>query len=160
MAQQHEGPEPSLSYQVENLSTMEEPARHILFHGVVVLLVGLLTGVPYGKAILKNTNERLIEAWRIAHVSLPMGAILMLVIAVSFSSLNIPMNLQWTIAILFIISGYAFVGSLTVGPLLGYRGISSRGPFAAKLVFSGNLLGSITSFLGTMVLLYAAWVNL
>ncbi len=139
---------------------MEEPARHILFHGVVVLLVGLLTGVPYGKAILKNTNERLIEAWRIAHVSLPMGAILMLVIAVSISSLQVAMNLQWIIAILFILSGYAFVGSLTVGPLLGYRGISSKGPFAAKLVFSGNLLGSITSFLGTVVLLYAAWVNL
>ncbi len=139
---------------------MEEPAPHLLFHGVVVLLVGLLTGIPYGKAILKGENERLIEAWRVAHVSLPMGAILMLVIAVLFSSLNVSMNLQWIIAILFILSSYAFVGALNVGPLLGYRGISSKGPFAAKLVFSGNILGSITSLLGTVVLLYAAWVNL
>lgn len=84
----------------------------------------------------------------------------MLVIAVSFSSLNVSMNLQWIIAILFILSSYAFVGALNVGPLLGYRGISSKGPFAAKLVFSGNILGSITSLLGTVVLLYAAWVNL
>lgn len=138
---------------------MEEPARHLLFHGVVVLLVGLLTGIPYGKAILKNTNERLIEAWRVAHTSLPMGAILMLVTAVSLSGLNIAMNLQWIIAIFFILSGYAFVGALTVGPLVGQRGLSSKGPFAAKLVHAGMMVGAITSLLGTVALLYAAWVN-
>ncbi|MGB0910004.1 MAG: hypothetical protein ACPGYT_06550 [Nitrospirales bacterium] len=139
---------------------MEEPARHLFFHGIIVLLTGLLIGIPYGKAIVRTANERLIEGWRVAHAALPMGAILMLVISLSFSSLNVTINLQWGIAILFILSGYAFVWALTLGPILGYRGLSSHGPLTARIVHVGMLIGAMTSFLGTLVLLYAAWENL
>jgi hypothetical protein len=139
---------------------MEESARYLMFHAVIVLLAGLLAGIPYGRAILKNTNERLIGAWRVAHAALPMGAILLLVLSVSFSGLNVAINLKWAISILFIISGYGFMVALLLGPVVGYRGLSSRGPIAAKLVYSGNLLGAITSLFGTVALLYAAWLNL
>lgn len=139
---------------------MEESARYLMFHAVVVLLSGLLAGIPYGRAILKKSNERLIDAWRVAHAALPMGAILLLVISVSFSSLNVAINLKWVISVLFIISGYGFMLALLLGPVVGHRGLSSRGPLTAKLVYSGNLLGAITSLVGTVVLLYAAWLNL
>ena len=139
---------------------MEESARYLMFHAVVVLLSGLLAGIPYGRAILKKSNERLIDAWRVAHAALPMGAILLLVISVSFAGLNVAINLKWVISILFIISGYGFMVALLLGPVVGHRGLSSRGPLAAKLVYSGNLLGAITSLFGTVVLLYAAWLNL
>ena len=89
-----------------------------------------------------------------------MGAILLLVISVSFSSLNVAINLKWVISVLFIISGYGFMLALLLGPVVGHRGLSSRGPLTAKLVYSGNLLGAITSLVGTVVLLYAAWLNL
>ena len=59
-----------------------------------------------------------------------------------------------------LVSGYAFVGAFILGPNLGYRGLSSKGPFAAKLVYSGMMLGATTSVLGTVVLLYAAWLYL
>ena len=131
-----------------------------MFHAVIVLLVGLLAGLPYGKAINKNANERLIEAWRVAHAALPVGAILMLVISALLSGLNVSTTLKWTISILFIVSGYGFVWALTLGPFVGHRGLSSKGPIAAKLVYTGNILGAITSLLGTLVLLYAAWLNL
>lgn len=139
---------------------MEESARYLMFHAVVVLLSGLLAGIPYGRAILKKSNERLIDAWRVAHAALPMGAILLLVISVSFSSLNVAINLKWVISVLFIISGYGFMVALLLGPVVGHRGLSSRGPLAAKLVYSGNVLGAITSLFGTVALLYAAWLNL
>lgn len=54
---------------------MEESARHLMFHAIIVLLAGLLAGIPYAGAILKKSNERLIVAWRVAHAALPMGAI-------------------------------------------------------------------------------------
>ena len=139
---------------------MEESARYLMFHAVVVLLSGLLAGIPYGRAILKKSNERLIDAWRVSHSALPMGAILLLVISVSFSGLNVAVNLKWIISILFIISGYGFMVALILGPIVGHRGLSSRGPLVAKLVYSGNLLGAITSLFGTVMLLYAAWLNL
>ena len=127
---------------------------------LIVLLSGLLAGIPYGIAILKKSNERLINAWRVAHSALPMGAILLLVISVSFSGLNVAINLKWAISILFIISGYGFMVALLLGPVVGHRGLSSRGSLAAKLIYSGNVLGAITSLFGTVVLLYAAWLNL
>ena len=139
---------------------MEESARHLMFHAVIVLLVGLLAGIPYGKAILKNTNKRQIEAWRVSHAAIPIGAILMYVIAVSFSGLNVAINLKWIISVLLIISGYGFIMALIIGPIVGHRGLSSRGPIIAKLVYSGNFIGAITSIFGTVLLLYIAWLNL
>ena len=139
---------------------MEESARYLMFHAVIVLLAGLLAGIPYGKAILNKSNERLIVGWRVAHSALPMGAILLLVLAVSFSGLDVAVNLKWAISVLFIISGYGFMVALLLGPVVGYRGLTPKGPFAAKLVYSGNLLGAVTSLFGTVTLLYAAWLNL
>ena len=131
-----------------------------MFHAVVMLLAGLIAGIPYGKAINNNANSRLIDAWRVAHAALPVGAILMLVISISFSSLDVPVNLKWGISILFISSAYFFMLALLLGPVVGYRGLSPRGPMAAKIVYSGNMLGALTSIFGTLVLLYAAWLNL
>ena len=41
---------------------MEEPARHLLFHGVIILLLGLLAGIPYGRAILKKEQEQMMNS--------------------------------------------------------------------------------------------------
>ena len=139
---------------------MEESARYLMLNAVIVLLAGLLAGIPYGRAILKNTNERLIDAWRVAHAALPIGAILLLVIALSFSSLNVNLDLKSVMSVLFIISAYGFMFALLLGPLAGHRGLSSRGTVMAKLIYSGNLLGSVTSLLGTVILFYATWLNL
>lgn len=38
---------------------MEESARYLMFHAVIMLLAGLLAGIPYGKAILGKANQRL-----------------------------------------------------------------------------------------------------
>ena len=139
---------------------MEESARYLMFNAAIVLLAGLLAGIPYGRAILKGKDQRLIEAWRVAHSALPIGAILLLVLSVSFASLNVVENLKWVIAILFIISGYGFMVALLIGPVVGHRGLSLKGPMPAKLVYMGNLLGAITSLVGALVFLYAAWLNL
>jgi len=60
----------------------------------------------------------------------------------------------------FIICGYAFILALILGPLVGYRGLTTKGPLSAKLVYAGNTIGALTSLLGIIVLLYAAWMTL
>ena len=139
---------------------MEEPARYLLFHGVIVLLLGLLAGIPYGKAILREKSEKLILAWRVAHSALSMGAILMFALVPILPLLSVDLKIQWSIAVLFIISGYAFSFALYLGPNVGHRGLSYRGPLLAKTVYFGNSIGALTSLLGTFVLLFAAWETL
>jgi hypothetical protein len=139
---------------------MEEPARHLLFHGVIILLLALLAGIPYGRAILRNEADNTIFAWRVAHSALSIGAILMFSLAPILSQLNVDLRTIWLIAFLFIVSGYAFSVALYLGPMVGHRGLAYGGPVFAKMVYFGNAIGAFTSFAGAIILLYASWKTL
>jgi hypothetical protein len=41
---------------------MEPSARHLAFHGAVVLLFGLLCGGPYARAINKDAPPHIVQA--------------------------------------------------------------------------------------------------
>ena len=52
-------------------------ARHLAFHGAVVLLFGLLLGAPYARSIKRQAAAHIVNSWRVAHLSLPIGATLL-----------------------------------------------------------------------------------
>jgi hypothetical protein len=139
---------------------MDVPARHLLLHAVVILLVGLMAGFPYGKAILGDKPEPLVLAWRVAHSSLSLGATLMIAVAAILSSLQVSFLAKQALAVALIASGYGFAFALTVGPLTGARGLTSEGSLSAKVVFARNVVGVIGSLAGSCLLLYAAFVTL
>jgi hypothetical protein len=139
---------------------MDPSARHLAFHGSIVLLFGLLCGVPYGRAINRNAPAHVIHSWRIAHASLPMGAILMFAVAALLSSFAVAAQVKWFIAITLIVSVYAFCFSLPLAAIAGHRGLSSRGPLTAKVIFFGNMLGSIASLAASLALVYAGYESL
>ncbi len=139
---------------------MESPSRHLLFHGVVVLLVGLLAGVPYGRAIVGGRSEAEVRGWRVAHGALCMGATTMLAVAAVLSALAVGSSLKWAVSAAFIASGYGFCLALPYGAAVGHRGLSAAVPLSNRLVFAGNLLGAAGSLIGTLALLYAGLVSL
>jgi glucan phosphoethanolaminetransferase (alkaline phosphatase superfamily) len=139
---------------------MEESAKHLFFHGTVILLLALLSGIPYGRSLLKKQSENIIFAWRVAHSSLTMGAILMFSLVPILSLLVISVTVKELIALFFIVSAYSFSFALYLSPLTGYRGLHHKGPFLAKAVYFGNFIGALTSTLGALILLYAAWQTL
>jgi len=134
-----------------------EPAKYLLFHGVIILLFALIAGFPYAKSILKKEADNIIFAWRVAHAALTMGGMLLMLVAVILTFINMSVTLMWVISLLFITSGYAFLLALYLSPISGHRGLIYRGNFSAKLVYLSNTLGAITSFIGTVLLLYAIW---
>lgn len=139
---------------------MEPLARHLAFHGAIVLLIGLLCGGPYARAVNRHAPAHVVHSWRVAHASLPMGAMLMFTVAALLSSFTVAAPVKWVIAVGLIVSSYAFCFSLPLAALVGYRGLSSEGPFAAKLVFAGNVLGAWAALAATVVLVYAGFVSL
>ena len=139
---------------------MNASAHHLMFHGSIVLLYGLLCGAPYARAINRSAPAHVVHSWRVAHASLPMGATLMLVVAASLPVLPDIAALQWTIALALIASSYAFVVALTLAPIVGHRGLSSQGPVAAKLVFVGNFLGALASVVAAVALVLASFLAL
>jgi len=139
---------------------MEPSARHLAFHGIIVLLIGLLCGGPYGRAVNRGAPAQRINSWRVAHASLPMGAMLMFAVAALLSSFAVAAFVKWGIAVALIVSSYAFCFSLPLAAVVGHRGLSSDGPVAAKLVYLGNMLGAVAALAATLVLLYAGFVSL
>lgn len=137
--------------------TLLPAARHLVFHGAIVLLIGLLCGAPYGRAINRDAPAHTVHAWRVAHASLPMGAALMFGAATALPLLAPSAAVAWCIAGLLIASGYSFCLSLPLAALTGHRGLRRDGPGAAQLVYLGNLSGAVTSLLAAAVLAYAAY---
>ena len=139
---------------------MEASARYLVFHGTIILLIGLLCGAPYGRAINGRAADHIVHSWRVAHLSLPIGAILMFAVATLLASFTVVGQIKQLIANLLIVSGYSFSVALPLAATVGERGLSHRGPFKAKAVFAGNVLGAVTSLLASLALAYAAFESL
>jgi|SRR3984885_767577 hypothetical protein len=139
---------------------MDVPARHLLLHAVIVYLVGLLAGFPYGAAINRGDSEERIRAWRLAHGSLVVGATMMVAIAAVLSQLSVGSLARWLIAGSSIASGYGFAVALPVAAWVGQRGLTASRPLSNRFVFAGNSLGVLASLLSAVVLLYACWMSL
>ena len=139
---------------------MEQVARHLVLHGSIVLLIGLVCGAPYARAINRSAPAHVVHSWRVAHASLPLGAALMLAVAAVLSSLAVVTALKWFVAIALIVSSYAFCIALPLAAIVGHRGLSAEGPMAAKIVFAGNVLGAWASLLAAVAFAYAACVSI
>ena len=139
---------------------MHSSARQMIFHAAVVLLIGLLCGIPYGRAITRGSAPTVAAAWRLAHGSLPMGAALMFGVGAVLSGLAVAEAVRWSIAIALIVSSYAFCISLPLAAIVGHRGLSASGPIPAKLVFIGNTVGALGSLVAAVALVYAGWQSL
>lgn len=140
---------------------MHPAARHLVFHGAIVLLFGLLLGAPYAKAIKRDAAAHIVNSWRVAHLSLPIGATLMLATAGVLSSLAVPGWAMWLIAVALIVSAYGFCVSTPLAAISGQRGLSSNGATGlGRLVYAGNMVGAIASVAGAVALLGAAFVSL
>lgn len=139
---------------------METSARHLAFHGAVVLLFGLLCGGPYARSINREAPPHIVHAWRVAHASLPIGAMLMIAVSAVLSSLATALAVKWLTTVSLAVSSYAFCLSLPLAAIVGHRGLSSTGPTSAKLVYAGNIIGAGASLVAAVALVYACLISL
>lgn len=120
-------------------------ARHLALHGAIVLCFGLLLGAPYGKAINRGAPAARVNAWRVAHLSLPIGGTLMLAVAALLPWLQLGSAATTFISVMLIVSGYAFSVAMPLAAISGQRGLSSSDRGAGRVVYLANLLGAATS---------------
>ena len=135
-------------------------ARHLIFHAALVLLFGLLLGAPYARAIKRGAAAHVVNSWRVAHLSLPIGATLMLATAPLLASLAVAEAVKWTIVVTLVLSAYGFCVATPLAAITGERGLSSEGTGMGRLVYLGNWVGAVCSLVSATVFLYAASVSL
>lgn len=140
--------------------SMHAAARHLAFHGSIVLLFGLLLGAPYARAIKRNAAPHIVNSWRVAHQSLPLGATLMLSIAGLLPVLTASVRAAWVIAVALIVSGYAFCVSTWLAAITGQRGLWPGGAGLGKFVYLGNVVGACASVVAAACLVAVTFVSL
>jgi hypothetical protein len=83
-----------------------------------------------------------------------------LAIAAVLSSLTVGAPIKSWLAWTWVVSNYAFCFSLPLAAIVGQRGHTLDRPLSNQLAFAGNMVGLGASSIGTVVLLYAAYVSL
>jgi hypothetical protein len=127
----------------------------LLLSGSLVLLIGLLAGYPYGKAITRQALEPVVRAWRLAHSSLAIGGTTSLATGAVLPWLHAGGWERPVIAWSFVLSGLAFSIALPYGAWKGHRGLVAEGPFDNWVVYGGNVVGALSSLVGAVALVYA-----
>ena len=128
----------------------------LILAGTVVLLIGLLAGFPYGKAITGQATEAIVRAWRLAHSALAIGGTTSLATGAVLPWVHAGGWERPVIAWGFVLSGLAFSIALPYGAWKGHRGLDAAGPFDNWVVYWGNVVGALSSLIGAAALVYAA----
>jgi hypothetical protein len=131
-----------------------QPVHCLLIHGSIVLLLGLLSGIPFWVAIIRGKNEEAVRPWRVAHTTLIACGLVMLVVNLISSQLTHSRELLLLLVWALVASGYGFVFALVVGAGTGYRALVPKPAGINTLLFMGHLIGAVGAVLGMGVVLY------
>ena len=131
-------------------------AAHLVFHGSVVLLASLLFGAPYARAIKRQADAQVVNSWRVAHQSLAIGAMLLVVLAAFQPLLQAPGWALGAMNLLMVVSAYAFTVATPLAAITRDRGLQSGSVGLARWVYLGNMLGAVSSLLSAALLLILA----
>jgi len=125
--------------------------RQILLHALIVLLVGLLCGAPYGRAITQGWGEEAVRGWRLAHFSLVVGGIWLMVVAATLQLLVLGARGIAILKYSVMTSGYGFTVALVIGAAGGVRGLEATGSMLNVIAFCGNISASVASLVWAAV---------
>ena len=129
----------------------------MILHGTVVLLIGLVSGIPYGLAIVRGTEPRKVDARRAAHTGLCATGVMMIALGAALQLWGKPgaaaQVVTWTIAI----GSYAVALAMTLGAATGQRGLHAGRSLTNNVVFWAYQVGVVGTFTGVLVFLWLAW---
>ena len=123
-------------------------ALHLIANGAIITFLGYLCGIPFGRAIADRKDEAVIRAWRVAHSGNSMTGVSIIAAGVALPFIGGSPAVVSTLTLAIIVSGYAFTVSLPLGAMVGRRGLAPHAPLSNRLVFAGNSIGSLATFIG------------
>ena len=124
----------------------------LIFHGALVLLVGLLCGLP---TTIEASNESA-RFWHTAHEALIMMGIWMLVMSSVRSALVLPRREAVMLVWFLLAMGYGFMVALVMGGLLGVSPFTPGGTAATFAAFVAAIIGIFGAVMSALVTLRGA----
>lgn len=128
--------------------------RRLVFHGAIVLLAGLLCGIPQASAITGGADPARIHAWQVAHNAIVLAGIMQIAIAGVLPVVRDARAVRLIVWPL-IAAGYGAIVGLGLAAVSGYRGLTPDGPLLNLIAFAGNMVVAIGSLAALPLLIWA-----
>jgi len=132
----------------------------MLFHGAIVVCMGLLFGLPFGVAVTAGWGEESVQAWRVAHAG--MVAVGLMLIAIGAALRNLVLGQRRTSWLVWslVASAYAFTLAVLIRGIAGVKGFQPTGPILNWVAFVSNVVGILGSLMGVALTVRGAYAAL
>lgn len=128
----------------------------LIKHGIFHLVIGILAGMPYLKAISKVKENK--EQWRILHLAAILSGVMLIALGSVYDKLPFIPLVTETMVYGFIISNWTFNIGMILSGYTGERGLSPRTKSPAGLtIFGLYCFSAFVSSTATFSLLYIAF---
>ena len=131
----------------------------LVLHGAVILLLGLLCGIPLGATVARAGDEAA-RPWRVAHSGGAMLGLMLLASGATLARLRLDDLALSTLTWSLVTAGYAFMAGMVLAAVAGTRGLGPQGPALNRVVFLAFVVGSLGSVLGVVLTIRGAWAAL
>lgn len=113
----------------------QRDARALSVHAAVIILLGMITGFPYGSHIVGAAAPDTIRAWRTAHLLGLLNGLFVMVVAALWDNIALSQRLRSALWWCLVLGGYANTVAPVLAALSGYRGLEPMAPAMNWLVF-------------------------
>src|SRR5512136_721015 len=100
--------------------------KYAIFHGAIIILIGLFSGLIYWQTIIRNRRPEVIRGWRIAHVFLVIEGMFIIIVGVGIPHLALSDLSVRVLVWVIISSGYGFVWAFVGSAWKGYSGLTPK----------------------------------
>lgn len=129
----------------------------MIFHGSVILLVGLVAGFPFLRGIVTRAEQHRVDAWRAAHTGLCSSGVMTIAMGVALKLWMAP-GLAQTLAYWgIVVGGYAIALAMVLAAASGSRGLVGGGSTSNRVVYLAYMTGVPATLLGAVAFLCLAW---
>jgi hypothetical protein len=130
-----------------------EAQRRLVFHGSVILLIGLFCGVPSVVEVLTGSGRM----WQGAHSALLILGVWLLAAAAVLPLLLLEEREATALRRSLLVMAYSFMVAAIVQAVTGVRALGPGLPPLNMLAFSANLLAVLGTFLSASLTALGAW---
>jgi len=135
---------------------MSSPIRErsvLTLHGGIILLLGLLAGLPAVAEELANNQPPL---WRAGHGALLLAGVWLLASAALLPTLVLPTRQRATLAGALLTAGYSFTIAVLVQAATGVRALSPHGTLTSWIAYGANLVTVAAALLAALLTILGA----
>ena len=132
-------------------------AATITFNGLLVLLLGLLAGAPYGAALVNGWGDEAVRAWKLAHGEGVLNGLMLLALAGCAQWLALGPTGERVVVWGAVLAAWGNGIGAVLGALTGQRGLAPQGPAANWLVFIAFMFGMWGVLIAVPVAASGAW---